>query len=228
MNFQTVEAEQKYMDHVFETSPSTDIPEWYPKYFHCTVPHSGTRFVNEAFKKQGFGIAQFHSHKKVEKWTDMVFCHIGPGWVKYLEDCIENSENSWMTVRSPIGTWGTQWKGAHKTFHTTDYFWKKKLGQLRGQYETQMKLAPSLDYIHRVDLDPMSKLGKFVGLDLDENNNMFSTPTPMKAAIASRDVDKIAYLCKGTDFWECFRDSITPDIAEFYKDLGYDIWWNNG
>jgi len=202
--------------------------QWYPKYFHATVPHSGTRYVNEAFKKHGIKIAQMHSHKGKEHWTDMVFCHIGPNWVDYLEECIENSDKSWMTVRSPIGTWGTQWKGAHRTFHNTDYFWKSKLGQLRGQWETQMKLAPSFDYIHRVEKDPMSELGQFVGLVLDPNNERFSVHTSMKDAIREKNTEQIAELCEGTEFWTCFQESITPDIANFYEDLGYDIWWKNG
>ncbi len=202
--------------------------QWYPKYFHATVPHSGTRFVNDAFKKQGIQIAQQHSHKGIEKWTDFVFCHIGPNWIPYLEDCIEHSELSWMTVRNPIGTWGTAYRSAAPTMHNTDYHYKKKLGQLRGQYETQMQLASTFDYIHRVDIDSMSRLGNFVGLDLEEDNNTFSIWTPMKDAINDRNIKQIEKLCEGTEFWTCFVESITPDIANFYEDLGYDIWWTDG
>lgn len=197
---------------------------YYPKYFHATVPHSGTRYVNEAFKKQGINIVQKHNrHLTCE--PEMVFCHIGPRWVEFLEEHIENSSKAWMTVRSPIGTWGTQWKGAHKTFHETDYYWKKKLGQLRSQWETQMRLASSFSYIHRVELDPMSRLGEFVELDLDDDNERFSVYTPMKDAIKDKDINRIADMCQGTEFWTCFVESITPDIAEFYENLGYDIWW---
>jgi len=191
------------------------------------VPHSGTRFVNDAFKKQGIDIAQKHSHKALEKWTDMVFCHIGPNWVEYLQECIENSEKSWMTIRDPLGTWGTQWKGAHKTFSENDYFWKRKLGQMRGQWETQLLLAPSFGHIHRVDKDKMASLGEFVGLDLDEKNQTFSVHTPMKDAIRDKDSDRIAELCEGTEFWTCFVESISPDIADFYTQQGYDLWWLN-
>jgi len=191
------------------------------------VPHSGTRFVNDAFKKQGIEIVQKHN-RALTCEPEMVFCHIGPRWVEFLEEHIEHSTKVWMTVRSPIGTWGTQWKGAHKSFDESGFTWKRKLGQLRGQWETQMQIASQFPHIHRVDLDPMSKLGDYVGLTLSEDNQTFSTFTPMKTAIADRDTKTIAKLCEGTDFWECFVEYITPDIADFYEDLGYDIWWKNG
>jgi len=204
------------------------MDKWYPKYFHATVPHSGTRFVNEAFKKHKIKIAQQHSHKNKSQWTDFVFCHIGPDWIPYLEECIENSEKSWMTVRDPIGTWCTQYRNVEPTMHETDYYYKQKLGQLRGQYETQLQIASQFEHIHRVDIDSMSTLGQFVGLDLEQDNNTFSVWTPMKEAVKNRDIEQIEKLCEGTEFWTCFVESITPDIAEFYENLGYDIWWANG
>ena len=202
--------------------------QWYPKYFHATVPHSGTRYVNEAFKKHGIKVAQAHSHKGTVKWTDLVFCHIGPNWIPYLEECVDRSEKAWMTVRSPIHTWGTHYRGVMATMHDTDYHYKNKLGQLRGQYETQMQLASQFDHIHKVDLDSMSTLGDFVGLELSSDNDTHSVGSPMKDAIAERDIGRIEALCKGTDFWTCFLESITPDIFDFYCDLGYDMWWAYG
>lgn len=201
--------------------------QWYPKYFHATVPHSGTRFVNEAFKKHKIKIAQKHSHRG-DKWTDMVFCHIGPNWVPYLEDCVENSELAWMTVRDPIATWGTHYYTVKDTFKLGDYAYKNKLSRMRGQYETQMSIAHQFDHIHRVDMDSMASLGEFVGLDLDQDNDRFSRYSPMKDAIRDKNTKEIARLCEGTEFWTCFVESITPDIADFYTDIGYDIWWNNG
>jgi len=198
---------------------------WYPKYFHATVPHSGTRFVNEAFKKNKIKIAQRHSHMGTEQWTDMVFCHIGPNWIPYLEECIANSEKAWMTVRDPIATWGTHYYTSRDTFSKSSYHYKNKLGQMRGQFETQLLLAPSFDHIHRVDMDKMSTLGEFVGLELEEDNERFSRYSPMKDAIENQDIKQIARLCRDTEFWTCFQQSITPDIADFYEGLGYDIWW---
>ena len=130
-----------------------------------------------------------------------------------------------MTTRSPIHTWGTHWGTvADPLAKGEDYAWKRKLGRIRGQYEAQLRLAEKAPFIHKVEGD-IDNLGEFLGLDLPKDNNTFSRPTPMKEALRNKDVEAIEKLCYGTDFFTCFRDSITPDIKDFYEDLGYDIWW---
>jgi hypothetical protein len=160
---------------------------------------------------------------------EFVFAHIGPSWIDFVEWGIENSEKPWMTVRSPIHTWGTQWANLEGSLKASNFFHKDKLGQMRGQYETQRMLVkkyPDL-YIHKVEGD-INELGEYLGLDLPEDSERFSRPTRMKEAIRDKDTKTMNELCGDTDFFTCFRDNLTPDIREFYENLGYDIWWTNG
>lgn len=200
------------------------------KYFHTTVPHSGTRYINQAVERAtGLRVVQTPTLKKWEqaKQPEFVFAHVGDSWIDFVCWGIENSDKPWMTVRSPIHTWGTQWKNMEPTLKAGRYGWQEKLGQLRCQYETQMELCekyPDL-YIHPVESD-LDNLGDYLGLELPADNQTYTRSSPMKDAIRKQDVVAIDKLCNDTDFFRCFRDNITPDIADFYEDLGYDIWWN--
>ena len=199
------------------------------KYFHTTVPHSGTRYINGAVERAtGLRVVQTPTFNKWEQAgkPEFVFAHVGAKWIDFVEHGIENSEKPWMTIRSPIHTWGTQWKNMEKVLYRGKFGWQEKLGQLREQYETQMMLLekyPDL-YVHPVESD-LKGLGEYLGLDLPTDNNTFSRNSPMKAALREKDVEQINKLCHDTDFFECFRDSITPDIKDFYEGYGYDIWW---
>lgn len=171
----------------------------------------------------------------MRKWEkadkpQFVFAHVGRKWLDFVRWGIEHSDHCWTTVRSPIHTWGTHWGNVHDSLQSnSDAIWKDQLGKIRGQYETLIQLVdeyPDL-YIHPVE-DPITDLGDYLGLELTPNHKTFSRNTEMKDALRRRDLHKINELCYGTDFFECFRDSITPDIKDFYERLGYDIWWTDG
>lgn len=199
------------------------------KYFHTTVPHSGTRYINGAVEKAtGLRVVQTPTMQKWERTEkpEFVFAHVGRSWIDFVRWGIENSEKPWMTIRSPIGTWGTHWKNTESELYNERYGWKEKLGQLREQYQTQMQLVedyPDL-YVHPVESD-ISDLGNYLGLDLPTDNNTYSRSSPMKHAIRMRDVETMDKLCNDTDYFRCFRDNLTPDIKDFYEGYGYDIWW---
>ena len=199
------------------------------KYFHTTVPHSGTRYINQAVEQAtGHRVIQTPTMKKWEEANKpvFVFAHVGQNWMDFVEWGIDNAEKSWMTIRSPIGTWSTHWGHVQLCLATDRHDWKAILGKMRGQWEAQLWLLdkyPDL-HIHPVESD-IDDLGEYLGLDLSPDQNRYSKTTAMKAALRERDVEKINALCHGTDFFECFRDSITPDIRDLYEKHGYDIWW---
>lgn len=210
------------------------------KYAHFTVPHSGTRYINEAVRNAiGLKAWQCGSLKGVERLRDrndprasedFIFCHVGMEPIEFINLVVQEPHiKTWITVRSPIHTWGTHWKNASVGWpngHIQTSF--DKLGQLRGQYQTLMDLAPDVGYIHRIE-DPLDGLAEYLGLDLEPHEKTFSQPSPMKQAIADKDLDKIEQLCEGCpEFWTAFRDNITPDFMDFFEGMGYDIWWYNG
>lgn len=213
------------------------------KYAHFTVPHSGTRYINEAVKTAtGFNPWQVAGLKSLERQRnrkddrsneDFIFCHLGQRWDDFINLVCEHDHiKTWITVREPIGTWSTHWghmwthqKGNGQVDYQAQY---EKLGQLRGQYATLKEFLPKVGYVHRVDIDPISKLGDYLGIELKEHDQTFSNPTPMKKAIIERDLGKIESLCKGHDFWRAFHDHITPDYQDMFEELGYETWWYNG
>lgn len=204
------------------------------KFAHLTVPHSGTRYINhcveQALGERVFNIPNLRTYnhtKDKQLGQTVLFCHIGEGWEPWINEVLDQEHiKSWVTVRSPIHTWGTNW-GVAFNKPTETRFKYEKLGQLRDGYETLMRIAPRVDYIHRVE-DPLVGLEGFLGFELNQHEQTYSTPSPMKTAIKNKDIKAIEQLCEGTDFWKAFHDYITPDIREFYEQLGYDIWWYNG
>lgn len=214
------------------------------KYAHFTVPHSGTRYINEAVRKatghKPWQCASEAGYKRLKSRNDprtseeFLFCHLGQRWDDWIKMVVEQEHiKKWITVRCPINTWGTHyghvwtnWKNGSPNYLQSAY---EKLGQLRSQYDTLLEFAPRVEYIHRVDEDPLSHLGGYLGLELEEHDQTFSNPSPMKRALMERDLDKIEELCEFCpEFWYCFRDYVTQDFAPFFENLGYDIWWTNG
>jgi len=207
------------------------------KFAHFTVPHSGTRYINKAVEaaigEQAYQVATPKQYARTEaNQTNQkfVFCHIGQRWGEWIETICEQPHiKTWITVRSPIHTWGTHF--GHILNHNEQQRIQpvyEKLGQMREQYIALMELAPKVGYIHRVDMDDLSGLSEYLGLDLKEHDQQFSNTTPMKQALRERDLNKMQELCKGTEFFSAFRDYTTPDIKDFFEELGYDIWWYNG
>ena len=204
------------------------------KFAHFTVPHSGTRYINcaveEAIGQQAYQVGTPKQYERTRQNTQQkfVFCHIGQRWQDWIEQIIaEPHIKTWITVRSPIHTWGTHWGHIYEKIDKVQPVYEK-LGQMREQYMALMEVAPQVDYIHRVDMDDLSQLGDFLSLELKEHDRTFSKTTPMKQALKDRDTEKMASLCANSEFWRAFHDYTTPDIKDFFEDLGYDIWWYNG
>jgi methionine synthase II (cobalamin-independent) len=206
-------------------------------YAHFTVPHSGTRYINKAVTNAiGEKEYQVNSPKAYARTSEkqenqkFIFCHIGQRWQDWI-DYISTEEphiKTWITVRSPILTWSTHWRHAlDNNFEINSAY--QKLGQMRAQYIALEEVAPKVGHIHRVDMDDLSNLGEYLGLDLKEHDRMFSRQAPeMKKALANKDPEELDRLCRGTEFFSAFRDYTTPDIRPFFEELGYDIWWANG
>jgi len=200
------------------------------QYFHTTVPHSGTRYINCAVEEAtGLRVVQTPTFKQYKNAGEpaFVFAHVGARWIDFVKYGIENSEKPWMTVRSPIHTWGTQWKNMESPIASgNQYAWKEKLGQMRQQYMTQRELLeeyPDL-YIHKVE-DGLDGLSEYLGLDLKEHERTFTRESPMKQALKHKDLSRMELLCQQTDFFKGFQQGITPELREFYENLGYEIWW---
>src|SRR5210317_1260562 len=99
------------------------------KYFHTTVPHSGTRYINGVVEQAtGQRVVQTPTLKMWEKAENptFVFCHVGSKWIDTVHWGIENSEKPWMTIRSPIHTWGTQWYNQKSTLTKGTWGWQEK------------------------------------------------------------------------------------------------------
>jgi len=207
------------------------------KYAHFTVPHSGTRYINYAVEKalntnlyQISNLRAYeNTHNREGVSTSFMFCHIGPRWEEFVEMVAEQPHiKTWITVRSPIHTWGTHYGHIMDHMQESPRAVYEQLGQMREQYMALMNVYDKVGYIHRVDIDPLENLGNYLGIKLEEHDNRYSKSTPMKQALRERDLDKMEELCEGTEFYKAFRDYTTPDIKEFFEDLGYDIWWYNG
>lgn len=212
------------------------------KWAHFTVPHSGTRYVNEAVQAatghKAWQCASLQAIKRLRDRNDprtsedFIFCHIGQRWDDFIDQVVsEEHIKTWVTVREPINTWGTHWGHLHRHQNANgdiDFQAQyEKLGQLRGQYATLQSVLPKVGYVHRIE-DGLSGLSEYLGLDLKEHERTFSQSTPMKKALWERDIETIERLTEGHDFWRAFRDHITPDYKDFWESLGYDIWWYNG
>lgn len=209
------------------------------EFAHFTVPHSGTRYVNRAVEN-ALGVKFWQcgshaAHKRMERDgranQTALFCHLGQRWDDWVQDCIEQPQiKTWITVRSPIHTWGTHFKAlldardSNMTYQPA----YEKLGNMRAAYESLIKFAPQVGYVHRVE-DSLDGLSEYLGIELQEHDVTFSNPSPMKKALQERDVEMVEQLSSFCpDYWAAFRDYMTPDYREFFENLGYDIWWNNG
>ena len=203
---------------------------------HFTVPHSGTRYINQAIQNcTGEKEIQLPGRKNYDRAKDRgplpstLFCHIGDRYKEWIKQIAEQEHiKSWVTVRSPILTWCTHWGFLEGNLHRPVKVYEK-LGNMRQQYESLIELVPNhIEKVYRVDMDPIEDLGDYLGLELQAHKEFFSRPSEMKQAVANRDIEKMEWLCRGTEFWRAFHDYTTPNMAEFFSDLGYDIWWYDG
>ena len=206
-----------------------------PYWFHVTVPHSGTRFVNNTFERSGYSV------NSVLPWEQRQKRDVSLGWAHYMTfkapirpmllECLDEADCKWMTVRDPIMTMKTHWASTEdepwmpqRQLHTD-----MRLDRLEEVYKIQVENAFDLfdGRAYRVDKDDISLLAEWTGAPLKTPGDREShhAGTRMAEAVDARNVDMIEQLTAGTDWWPRWRDEITPIFKDLYEDLGYDIWW---
>lgn len=144
------------------------------------------------------------------------------------------AENHLIVCRDPVKTWATNyvdWRQINPN--------KNDIGRNKNALAHQNILLPCWKaqnrfleewqpHVHRVDIDTLETLGEWIGIEFTEEGHKYSTPSRMKDAVMMKDIDKIEWLCQGTNYWTWFKEEATPVFADFYEKQGYDIWWTNG
>jgi hypothetical protein len=204
------------------------------KWAMYTVPHSGTRYIADAFALAGHEMMQC-----MPRGPNLISgAPNGLMWAHWLVhgknphkyDTVP-VDSAFSVVRDPVMTWAT-----HGRFLLNEELSpERKYGagedkkiSIQQQYDYQNKFADRVSHWHRVDKDSLESLGKWAGVELCASAPSHSRPTALKQAVIDRDVEKIKELAAPTDFWEWFVNDLTPRFAERYEAMGYDLWWKNG
>jgi hypothetical protein len=194
-----------------------------------TVPSSGTRFVRDSFKEAGWNTLTTHSLGAVEelnrKGANFVWGHYSHTPAGILTQMQELCDYTMITVRDPIKVWASNYVDWRDT--------RPASSRDKMALSHQMQLGPcwlyqneiEYDYCHRVDMDPIEWLGGWASTNLVPGPRHASPPSRMKQAVEERDIDKIEWLCEGTQYWNWFKNEATPVFEELYTELCYDLWW---
>lgn len=204
---------------------------------HMTVPHSGTRYINDTFARSGYkSDATIQATQLRDEGVDLAYQHWvsveHPKWKDRIREVISGADVAWCTVRDPSMTFATNWQNHIKN----DYQDIRELRRcvaaflqsMHDSYITQKQWQRRYDMgIFRVEMDPLSKIEEWTGAILTPGDRKSHGDYPLKAAIKVRDEDRIKEICKGTCAWERFKYE-TSLAYEYYKGWGYDLWWLDG
>lgn len=209
----------------------------FPRWVQLTVPHSGTRYINNTFTQSGFPADSCMAPEKILKqkynltwqhWTAMDH----PDYKPKIRWLVENSDAAWCTVRDPIMTFATHlhksWRAPDKRFDKRHYA-ENCLDRMKAAYINQKQNYKRWGmFIFRVDRDDISVLGQNLGIELTpEAKTETLGDYDLKQACKDRNVDLIKHMCQGTAAWERFKYE-TSMYCEYYKSFGYDLWWIDG
>jgi hypothetical protein len=198
-----------------------------------TTPHSGTRYVRDAFVNAGYKEVSTRSVKayNLESYPLMWghFDAYHDAWMDKVEKIMPDTRH-FVVVRDPIKTLCTH-------FHNNTRLKAEKhvrknniiVNNLDLYRRVQEGYIARFDpYIHRVE-DPITSLGDWAGVELKDDGNRHSRPNDLREAVEARDLDKVADIINYGTLFEWFVTTHSANIAPLYRDqLGYDFWWYNG
>lgn len=202
----------------------------YPKYYMLTVPHSGTRYVVDSFRRCGLNVGHVYTKELLtRKNFHFAWAHLTKGhWDREVGMICSNIEKPFITCRDPSLVFATHME---EVFNKVDTNGKRqvwvnnKLYKLSKCWEAQSNLG---FFTFRVDRDPIQRLSEWAGIALRPDDERYSLGSyPWKEAIKNRDLERIRELEEGTNVWEPFCE-LSTEYADWYKDKGYDLWWLDG
>lgn len=196
------------------------------KWALVTVPHSGTRYVKGTLER-AYGeqeVAGFGDNDKPWQWGH---------WYHYVKSPAAKDPNRKVmaVVRNPVHTWATHFYNsdvlvANENLAAAVDRVETKKKQLLSNYTLQEEWADKIDLWWKCEEDA-ALLGKNFGVETRTGARTYHEGTPMKTAVAFRDVKKIRELSYFTDFWDWFVEDLSPLIRERYEGFGYEFWWMN-
>lgn len=209
------------------------LPVHRPKIFQMTVPSSGTRYIYRNFRQVGWRTLAAHNPNAVTECfrgkPDLVWCHYSHAHKGIPEEFMELAQSHLIVCRDPILTWATNhvdWRDKDRPDSSKNKMAKSHEQPLLQCWEAQNFFDREWKpYVHRVDMDNLAGLEAWADVKFEDGASKYSTKSRMKEAVKERDVDKIEWLCEGTDYWTWFKKEATPVFHDFYTEMGYDLWW---
>ena len=199
-----------------------------------TVPSSGTRYIRASFRQAGWSALRIHETSALQECErgqpDLVWGHYSHAPEGYPKVFAELADKHLIVCRDPVKTWATNhvdWRDKDRPDSSKNKMAISHQQQILPCWEWQNEFNKEYSpYIHRVDKDTLDGLGEWAEVNfIDDKAQRYSTPSRMKEAVKAKDVDKIKWLCEGTNYWNWFKEEATPVFADFYEKQGYDLWW---
>lgn len=187
-----------------------------------TVPHSGTRYVFNAFKRSGAVCYQYKYRGKIDKEAEYIlrWGHFAPGYEGALNRAAtEYKDNLFVVLRDPISTLATHYLDPEPL--------SIKKGRLQNAYNQLFAFDRkySVKYFN-LERDGLSGISEWSGLKLEEPPTRHSKGDyPLKEAIKAEDRRKVEELMGDTDLFPWFLEAAKP-LWSLYSREGYDIWWD--
>jgi hypothetical protein len=185
-----------------------------------TTPHSGTRYVRDAFVNAGYKevstrtVRAYNLESYPLMWGHFDAYH--DAWMDKVEKIMPDTRH-FVVVNTRLK--------AEKHVRKNNIIVNNLDLYRRVQEGYIARFDP---YIHRVE-DPITSLGDWAGVELKDDGNRHSRPNDLREAVEARDLDKVADIINYGTLFEWFVTTHSANIAPLYRDqLGYDFWWYNG
>ena len=204
-----------------------------PKWCMSTIPHSGTRYVRDAFEAAGEQIGSTRKLKSYrEKQYDFMWGHLDTGHEEWMTKVDQNMPDirHFVVARNPIHMLCTHYHTISSN-HPEKRIRRCNVVRNNLALYTRIQadyLATHDPYIHMVE-DPLRSLGNWAGVELKDNGPRYSRPNDLREAVNARDADLCFQTIRYSNLWDWFTTTHSRNIAPLYRDqLGYDFWWYNG
>ena len=204
-----------------------------PRWCLTTTPHSGTRYVRDAFINAGLKTTTQRTTKyHIEGQSDFIWGHCErthPNWMEIVHETWPDIRD-FLVVRDPIHNLCTHMADIEGTGEGNRPTALRQIGDQLDLYRRIQGEFVELynPHIHKVE-DPIASLGDWAGIELKHHEKSHHRPNRLRAAVDARDMDLIFQTIRYSNLWEWFITEHSANIAPLYRDqLGYDFWWYNG
>jgi len=199
-----------------------------PRWCLTTTPHSGTRYIRDAFINAGYVAGhQRRTKYHIDGKTDLLWghCDVGHGgWMETVAVAWPLVQHL-LVLRDPIHNLCTHFGEVENEPHAMRHI-KNSLDLYRRIQETYIEqMTP---YFHCVE-DPLDHLSCWAGIELKPHGERHSRPNALRQAIDDHDLDRALSIMPYGGLLDWFINEHSANIAPLYRDkLGYDFWWQNG